>query len=175
MPLGSLAPHSTVSSESWPVPCVFQNFQGSIRIRRLVIWQPSEASDLNTCFPLHLGSTKPLSSGDLRAVTNDADSTGNRTVTFTVISSPRLGRLVRVNSDNSTEDVSVFTQTLVSPDVRESGQGWGAVEGSPRLAFILSGQAHEPLSPGSSSCAAFQTRHRMTPLSETLSKSKLCV
>ena len=60
---------------------------------------------------------KPLSSRDLRAVTNDVDSEGNRTITFTVIRSPRLGRLLCVNSDNSTEDVSVFTQNLVSPDV----------------------------------------------------------
>ncbi|XP_045294041.1 chondroitin sulfate proteoglycan 4-like isoform X5 [Leopardus geoffroyi] len=94
------------------------------------------ASPLATegCWSLLLceGSTKPLSSGDLRAVTNDADSTGNRTVTFTVISSPRLGRLVRVNSDNSTEDVSVFTQTLVSEQlilyqhVDRENTGWTA-------------------------------------------------
>lgn len=83
-----------------------------------VNWQPSYASYVSACFHLRLGSVKPLSSRDLRAVTNDADSTGNRTVTFTVVSSPRLGRLVRVSSDNSTEDVSVFTQTLVSPGVR---------------------------------------------------------
>ncbi|XP_068846454.1 chondroitin sulfate proteoglycan 4-like [Capricornis sumatraensis] len=63
---------------------------------------------------VHTGSVKPLSSRDLRAVTNDVDSEGNRTITFTVIRSPRLGRLLCVNSDNSTEDVSVFTQNLVS-------------------------------------------------------------
>ncbi|XP_060490581.2 chondroitin sulfate proteoglycan 4-like isoform X1 [Panthera onca] len=94
------------------------------------------ASPLATegCWSLLLceGSTKPLSSGDLRAVTNDADSTGNRTVTFTVISSPRLGRLVRVSSDNSTEEVSVFTQTLVSErlilyqHVDHENTGWTA-------------------------------------------------
>ncbi|XP_023116467.2 chondroitin sulfate proteoglycan 4-like isoform X4 [Felis catus] len=98
--------------------------------------QVSLASPLATegCWSLLLceGSTKPLSSGDLRAVTNDADSTGNRTVTFTVINSPRLGRLVRVNSDNSTEDVSVFTQTLVSErlilyqHVDHENTGWTA-------------------------------------------------
>ncbi|XP_038354044.1 chondroitin sulfate proteoglycan 4-like isoform X1 [Canis lupus familiaris] len=73
--------------------------------------------EVNRGLSIFPGSTKPLSSGDLRAVTNDADSKGNRTVTFTVISAPRLGRLVRVNSDNSTEDVSVFTQNLVSEQV----------------------------------------------------------
>nr|XP_054411534.1 chondroitin sulfate proteoglycan 4-like isoform X1 [Pongo abelii] len=63
---------------------------------------------------VHAGSVKPLSSHDLKAVTNDVDSAGNRTITFPVISSPRLRRLVRLNSDSSTEEVSVFTQYLVS-------------------------------------------------------------
>ncbi|XP_023564655.1 chondroitin sulfate proteoglycan 4 isoform X2 [Octodon degus] len=59
----------------------------------------------------HSGSAKPLSPQDLKVVTNDA---GNRTVTFRVLSSPRLGRLLSMNSDNCTEDVSTFTQHLVS-------------------------------------------------------------
>uniref|UniRef100_A0A8C5K356 Chondroitin sulfate proteoglycan 4 n=1 Tax=Jaculus jaculus TaxID=51337 RepID=A0A8C5K356_JACJA len=59
------------------------------------------------------GSTKPLSSHDLQAVTND-DNPGNRTVTFTIVRSPRLGRLLRINPDNCTEDASVFTQDLVN-------------------------------------------------------------
>nr|XP_020852790.1 chondroitin sulfate proteoglycan 4-like isoform X2 [Phascolarctos cinereus] len=37
------------------------------------------------------GSTKPITSHALKAVTNDEDSAGNRTVTFTVLSSPNLG------------------------------------------------------------------------------------
>ncbi|KAF0885464.1 CSPG4 protein, partial [Crocuta crocuta] len=88
--------------------------------------------EVNRGLSIFPGSTKPLSSGDLRAVTNDAGSTRNRTVTFTVINSPRLGRLVRVNSDNSTEDVSVFTQTLVSErlilyqHVDHENTGWTA-------------------------------------------------
>ncbi|XP_048224051.1 chondroitin sulfate proteoglycan 4 isoform X2 [Perognathus longimembris pacificus] len=61
---------------------------------------------------VHAGSTKPFSSRDLKAVTND-ESTGNRTITFTVVSSPRLGKLLRMNADKSTEDVSIFTQYLV--------------------------------------------------------------
>ncbi|XP_026366483.1 chondroitin sulfate proteoglycan 4-like isoform X2 [Ursus arctos] len=88
--------------------------------------------EVNRGLSIFPGSVKPLSSRDLRAVTNDADSTGNRTVTFTVVSSPRLGRLVRVSSDNSTEDVSVFTQTLVSErlilyqHVDHENTGWTA-------------------------------------------------
>nr|XP_038957866.1 chondroitin sulfate proteoglycan 4B isoform X1 [Rattus norvegicus] len=62
---------------------------------------------------VHSGSTKPLSSHDLRAVTND-DKAGNRTITFTVVRSPRLGRLLKMYPDSHTEDVSVFTQCLVS-------------------------------------------------------------
>uniref|UniRef100_A0A8D0TYK0 Chondroitin sulfate proteoglycan 4-like n=1 Tax=Sus scrofa TaxID=9823 RepID=A0A8D0TYK0_PIG len=81
----------------------------SITARALVL-----SLEVNRGLSIFPGSIKPLSSRDLRAVTNDVDSAGNRTITFTVVSSPRLGRLVRVNSDNSTEDVSVFTQNLVS-------------------------------------------------------------
>uniref|UniRef100_A0A8C0WXK7 Chondroitin sulfate proteoglycan 4-like protein n=1 Tax=Castor canadensis TaxID=51338 RepID=A0A8C0WXK7_CASCN len=80
----------------------------SITARALII-----SLEMNRRLSVFPGSTKPLSSCDLKAVTND-DSTGNRTVTFTVVSSPRLGRLLRMNSDNSTEDVSIFTQYLVS-------------------------------------------------------------
>ncbi|XP_029422920.1 chondroitin sulfate proteoglycan 4-like isoform X2 [Nannospalax galili] len=69
--------------------------------------------EVNRGLSIFPGSRKPLSSHDLKAVTND-DKAGNRTVTFTVISSPRLGRLLKMNSDNHTEDVSVFTQYLVS-------------------------------------------------------------
>uniref|UniRef100_A0A4W2FKR1 Chondroitin sulfate proteoglycan 4-like n=1 Tax=Bos indicus x Bos taurus TaxID=30522 RepID=A0A4W2FKR1_BOBOX len=81
----------------------------SITARALII-----SLEVNRGLSIFPGSVKPLSSRDLRAVTNDVDSAGNRTITFTVIRSPRLGRLLRVNSDNSTEDVSVFTQNLVS-------------------------------------------------------------
>ncbi|CAM9631151.1 unnamed protein product [Rangifer tarandus platyrhynchus] len=84
----------------------------SITARALII-----SLEVNRGLSIFPGSVKPLSSHDLRAVTNDVDSAGNRTKTFTVICSPRLGRLLCVNSDNSTEDVSVFTQNLVSPDV----------------------------------------------------------
>lgn len=48
-------------------------------------------------------------------MTND-DKARNRTITFTVVSSPRFGRLLKMNSDNRTEDVSIFTQHLVSTD-----------------------------------------------------------
>ncbi|KAM9253244.1 chondroitin sulfate proteoglycan 4-like [Dugong dugon] len=81
----------------------------SITARALII-----SLEANTGLSIFPGSKKPISSCELKAVTNDVDSAGNRTLTFTIISSPRLGRLVRINSDNSTEDVSVFTQYLVN-------------------------------------------------------------
>ncbi|KAJ8778459.1 hypothetical protein J1605_013646 [Eschrichtius robustus] len=91
---------------------------------------------LHACFNLHLGSMKPLSARDLRAATNDVDSAGNRTMTFTVVSSPRLGRLVRVSSDNSTEDVSVFTQHLNPLSVLVEAGAGSSVEAQP-------GQCHK--------------------------------
>ncbi|XP_036602615.1 chondroitin sulfate proteoglycan 4-like [Trichosurus vulpecula] len=60
------------------------------------------------------GSTKTITSHVLKAVTNDGDSAGNRTVTFTVLSSPKLGRLIRLDSSNDTQDVSAFTQHAVN-------------------------------------------------------------
>jgi hypothetical protein len=64
----------------------FREFSGVYK-NYFISWKLSYA--LCSCFNLYSGSTKPLSSCDLKAVTND-DSTGNRTVTFTVVSSPRL-------------------------------------------------------------------------------------
>ncbi|XP_028639152.1 chondroitin sulfate proteoglycan 4-like [Grammomys surdaster] len=81
----------------------------SITARALII-----SLEVNRGLSIFPGSTKPLSSHDLRAVTNDDDAARNRTVTFTVVRSPRLGRLLKINPDNHTEDVSVFTQYLVS-------------------------------------------------------------
>ncbi|XP_052599261.1 chondroitin sulfate proteoglycan 4-like isoform X1 [Peromyscus californicus insignis] len=80
----------------------------SITARALII-----SLEVNRGLSIFPSSTKALSSHALRAVTSD-DKAGNRTITFTVVSPPRLGRLLKMNSDNRTEDVSVFTQRLVS-------------------------------------------------------------
>ncbi|MGH0173206.1 UNVERIFIED_CONTAM: hypothetical protein FKN15_077477 [Acipenser sinensis] len=61
---------------------------------------------------VHSGSLTSISSEDLQAVTNDEDGAGNRTITFTLVSSPTLGRLVRVEPDNSTVEISTFTQAM---------------------------------------------------------------
>ncbi|XP_044537055.1 chondroitin sulfate proteoglycan 4-like [Gracilinanus agilis] len=78
------------------------------------------------------GSTKPISSHVLKAVTNDGDSAGNRTITFTVLSSPKFGRLIRLDSGNDTQDVSAFTQHAVDEGLilykhtNSELQGWDA-------------------------------------------------
>ncbi|XP_072461735.1 chondroitin sulfate proteoglycan 4-like [Notamacropus eugenii] len=60
------------------------------------------------------GSTKPITSHVLKAETNDGDSLGNRTITFTILSSPKLGRLIRRDSGHDTQDISAFTQQAVN-------------------------------------------------------------
>lgn len=61
-----------------------------------------------------LGSRKPISQHDLKAVTSDVTNAGNRTITFMIVTSPKLGRLIRVNSDNTTQEILSFTQSMVS-------------------------------------------------------------
>ena len=82
-------------------------------------------------------------------------------MTFTVVSSPRLGRLVRVDSDNSTEDVSVFMQHLVSPDICPcSWAGLGISAGrTPRLSSSCEAKQTCPFAQAvtHSRCAGFKT------------------
>ncbi|XP_010133770.1 PREDICTED: chondroitin sulfate proteoglycan 4-like, partial [Buceros rhinoceros silvestris] len=63
------------------------------------------------------GSRKPISQHDLKAVTNDVTNAGNRTITFMTVTSPKLGRLIRVNSDNTTQEILSFTQSMVDEGV----------------------------------------------------------
>ncbi|XP_036384600.1 chondroitin sulfate proteoglycan 4-like [Megalops cyprinoides] len=63
------------------------------------------------------GSVMEVSTDELHVVTNDNDPTGNRTVVFSVTSPPKLGRLVKRLDDNSTEEVSSFTQSMVDEGV----------------------------------------------------------
>ncbi|KAK6494818.1 chondroitin sulfate proteoglycan 4-like [Huso huso] len=69
--------------------------------------------DTNQHLQVFPGSLTYISSEDLQAITNDDDGAGNRTITFTLVSSPTLGRLVRVEPDNSTVEISTFTQAMV--------------------------------------------------------------
>ncbi|XP_051949978.1 chondroitin sulfate proteoglycan 4 [Xyrauchen texanus] len=59
------------------------------------------------------GSSSLISKEVLQAVTNDDNSISNRTIYFTVINLPKFGKLVNVQADNSTVDISSFTQQMV--------------------------------------------------------------
>nr|XP_006626860.1 PREDICTED: chondroitin sulfate proteoglycan 4-like [Lepisosteus oculatus] len=80
------------------------------------------------------GSLTVLSTENLQAVTNDNSATGNRTITFTLISTPKLGNLVKIEADNSTSEMSSFTQIMVDDGVIAYKQsnvepvGWSAVD-----------------------------------------------
>ncbi|NWS60278.1 CSPG4 protein, partial [Chunga burmeisteri] len=99
----------------------------SITARTLVI-----NLEVNKGLGVFPGSRKPISRHDLKAVTNDVTNAGNRTVTFMVVTSPKLGRLIRVNSDNTTQEILSFTQSMVDEGViiyehlHAESAGWSA-------------------------------------------------
>ncbi|XP_077571662.1 chondroitin sulfate proteoglycan 4 [Stigmatopora nigra] len=59
------------------------------------------------------GSSTAITNEELQVVTNDVSDTSNRTITFSVIRHPKLGRLVS-KSENSSVDISSFTQDMVN-------------------------------------------------------------
>ncbi|NXM66022.1 CSPG4 protein, partial [Serilophus lunatus] len=63
------------------------------------------------------GSRKPISQHDLKAVTNDVTNAGNRTITYMIVTFPKLGRLIRVNPDDTTQEILSFTQSMVDEGV----------------------------------------------------------
>ncbi|NWW53111.1 CSPG4 protein, partial [Pedionomus torquatus] len=81
----------------------------NVTARTLVI-----SLEVNKGLGVFPGSRKPILRHDLKAVTNDVTSAGNRTITFMIVTSPKLGRLIRVNSDNTTQEILSFTQSMVS-------------------------------------------------------------
>ncbi|NXA86655.1 CSPG4 protein, partial [Melanocharis versteri] len=80
----------------------------SITARTLVI-----SLEVNKGIGVFPGSRKPISQHDLKAVTNDVTNAGNRTITFVIVTSPKLGRLIRVGSDDTTQEIFSFTQSMV--------------------------------------------------------------
>lgn len=84
----------------------------SITARTLVI-----SLEVNKGLGVFPGSRKPISQHDLKAVTSDVTNAGNRTITFMIVTSPKLGRLIRVNSDNTTQEILSFTQSMVNEGV----------------------------------------------------------
>ncbi|XP_039211715.1 chondroitin sulfate proteoglycan 4-like isoform X2 [Crotalus tigris] len=80
----------------------------SITARNLVI-----RLENNNGLEVFPGSRKPITSHNLKAVTNEVVEVENRTITFTVANSPKLGRLIRIFSENNIQDISSFTQSMV--------------------------------------------------------------
>ncbi|XP_074712314.1 chondroitin sulfate proteoglycan 4-like [Strix uralensis] len=99
----------------------------SITARTLVI-----SLEVNKGLGVFPGSRKPISRHDLKAVTSDVTNAGNRTITFMIVTSPKLGRLIRVNSDNTTQEILSFTQSMVDEGVimyehlHAESAGWSA-------------------------------------------------
>ncbi|XP_061836933.1 chondroitin sulfate proteoglycan 4-like isoform X6 [Nerophis lumbriciformis] len=64
------------------------------------------------------GSVTPISEHELQVITsNPTDVAINDTLVYTVTIPPKLGRLVRYMPDNSTQDISTFTQRMVNSGV----------------------------------------------------------
>ncbi|XP_072715172.1 chondroitin sulfate proteoglycan 4-like isoform X4 [Ciconia boyciana] len=99
----------------------------SITARTLVI-----SLEVNKGLRVFPGSRKPISRHDLKAVTNDVTNAGNRTITFMIVTFPKLGRLIRVNSDNTAQEILSFTQSMVDEGVimyehlHAESAGWSA-------------------------------------------------
>ncbi|XP_077353962.1 chondroitin sulfate proteoglycan 4-like isoform X1 [Festucalex cinctus] len=80
------------------------------------------------------GSVTPISEQELQVVTDPIDIGRNHTVEFTVTVPPQLGRLVRHMPDNSTQDISTFTQSMVNSGVimydqnKPDSVGWLAAD-----------------------------------------------
>ncbi|XP_061623484.1 chondroitin sulfate proteoglycan 4 [Phyllopteryx taeniolatus] len=68
---------------------------------------------LNRPLKVFPGSSTAISNEELQVVTNDVSGTSNRTITFSVIRHPKLGRLVRKQAENYSVDISTFTQDMV--------------------------------------------------------------
>lgn len=61
-----------------------------------------------------LGSLSLISNNILLAITNDDTGITNRTIYFTVINPPKFGKLVNLQADKTTTEISSFTQQMVS-------------------------------------------------------------
>ncbi|NWI87101.1 CSPG4 protein, partial [Pitta sordida] len=84
----------------------------SITAQTLVI-----SLEVNKGLRVFPGSGKHISQCDLKAVTNDVTNAGNRSITYMIVTFPKLGRLIRVNSDDTTQEILSFTQSMVDEGV----------------------------------------------------------
>ncbi|KAM9841260.1 chondroitin sulfate proteoglycan 4-like [Aulostomus maculatus] len=81
------------------------------------------------------GSVTPISKQELQVVTNDISNIKkNHSVVFAVTAPPEFGRLVRRMPDNSTRNISTFTQNMVNAGVvlydqnKPESVGWSAAD-----------------------------------------------
>ncbi|XP_040013786.1 chondroitin sulfate proteoglycan 4-like [Xiphias gladius] len=81
------------------------------------------------------GSVTPISEQELQVLTNDvSDIRRNHSVVFAVTAPPKLGRLVQRMPDNSTRNISTFTQSMVNDGVilydqnKPESVGWSAAD-----------------------------------------------
>nr|XP_055055897.1 LOW QUALITY PROTEIN: chondroitin sulfate proteoglycan 4 [Misgurnus anguillicaudatus] len=101
----------------------------SVMARALVLTL-EKAGPLNV-FP---GSLSLISKDLLHAVTNDDSGVSNRTIHFTVITPPKFGKLVSVQADKSTTEISSFTQQMVDDgeiayeQSHATSLGWAALD-----------------------------------------------
>ncbi|OWK58980.1 Chondroitin sulfate proteoglycan 4 [Lonchura striata] len=63
------------------------------------------------------GSRKPISHHDLKPVTNNVTNAGNRTIIFVIVTSPEHGRQIRIDSNDTTQEIFSFTQSMVDEGV----------------------------------------------------------
>uniref|UniRef100_A0A673H3F9 Chondroitin sulfate proteoglycan 4-like n=1 Tax=Sinocyclocheilus rhinocerous TaxID=307959 RepID=A0A673H3F9_9TELE len=101
----------------------------SITARALVL-------NLEKAGPLKVfpGSLSLISNNILQTVTNDDTDISNRTIYFTVINPPKLGKLVNLKADKTTTDISSFTQQMVDEgevayqQSHGTSLGWSALD-----------------------------------------------
>ncbi|XP_074474956.1 chondroitin sulfate proteoglycan 4-like [Sebastes fasciatus] len=89
----------------------------------------------NQPMQVYPGSVTPISELELQAVTNDViDIRRNHSVVFAVTALPKLGSLVRRMPDNSTRNITMFTQSMVNEGAilydqnKPQSVGWSAAD-----------------------------------------------
>ncbi|KAM4634137.1 chondroitin sulfate proteoglycan 4-like [Polymixia lowei] len=87
----------------------------------------------NQPMEVYPGSVTPICARELQVVTNgDSDIRGNHSTVFAVTTAPKLGRLVKRLPDNSTQQISAFTQSMLNDGVilydqnQPESVGWSA-------------------------------------------------
>ncbi|XP_062873556.1 chondroitin sulfate proteoglycan 4 [Trichomycterus rosablanca] len=86
------------------------------------------------------GTSSLISREVLKAVTNDDEGGGNRTIVFSVVNSPRFGKLVKVETDEAKREISTFTQEMINDgkvayEQNVDSVGWATLD---RITFTMS-------------------------------------